>query len=84
MTSKTHTWTVLQQMRQSALLTEPLAQRAPYNEETGLVDIVFRDECVFSFPPKKVQGLCDASVSDLKKVEITPMGDRLHWDTLDV
>jgi Protein of unknown function (DUF2442) len=67
-----------------AMETEPLAQRASYNEATGLVDIVFRDECVFSFPPKNVQELRDASVSDLEKVEITPMGDGLHWGTLDI
>jgi hypothetical protein len=54
------------------------------SEETGLVDIVFRDGCVFSFPPKMMKELHDASVPDLKKVEITPIGDGLHWATLDV
>jgi hypothetical protein len=67
-----------------AMETEPLAQRASYNKETGLIDVELRGECVFSFPPKKLQGLRDASISDLKKVEVTPMGDGLHWGTLDV
>lgn len=36
------------------------------------------------FPPELVQGLVDASPDDLAQVELTPSGEGLHWETLDV
>lgn len=39
--------------------------------------------CAFAFPVDQAQGLADAKVADLQRIEITPSGLGLHWPTLD-
>ena len=36
-----------------------------------------------TLPVDIAQGLADAEAQDLKQIEVTPMGDGLHWETLD-
>lgn len=38
---------------------------------------------IFSFPAAIAQGLAGAEPDALAQVEVTPMGDGLHWPTLD-
>jgi Protein of unknown function (DUF2442) len=66
-----------------ANLTEPRAIAAHYDAESGLIVIRLQSGAVFSFPPEIAQGLAGASAQALAQVTITPIGDGLHWETLD-
>lgn len=63
--------------------TEPRAIAAYYEPNDRLIIIRLRSGASFSFPPAIAQGLSEAHPEDLAKIEITPMGDGLHWETLD-
>jgi hypothetical protein len=63
--------------------TEPRAIAAFYEPNDRLIVIRLRSGASFSFPPDIAQGLADASPEDLADIEITPMGDGLHWGRLD-
>jgi hypothetical protein len=74
-----------------ANLTEPRATAAYYEPNVGeasrngnrTITVRLRSGASFSFPVDIVQGLAGAEAQDLNQVEITPMGDGLHWETLD-
>jgi Protein of unknown function (DUF2442) len=66
-----------------ANLTEPRAVSAHYDSTVGLVIIRLQSGAIFSFPPEIAQGLAGAEPDVLAQVEVTPMGDGLHWETLD-
>ena len=66
-----------------ANLTEPRAIAAYYDRTMDAIVILLRSGASFSFPPSIPQGLSGASPSDLEQIEITPMGDGLHWARLD-
>jgi hypothetical protein len=66
-----------------ANLTEPRAVAAEYDAAAGLVRIELQSGASFSFPPRIAQGLAEATAAELAQVEITPMGDGLHWEALD-
>ncbi|WP_343327985.1 DUF2442 domain-containing protein, partial [Leptolyngbya sp. CCY15150] len=42
-----------------------------------------QSRAIFSFPAAIAQGLAGAEPDALAQVEVTPMGDGLHWPTLD-
>jgi hypothetical protein len=63
---------------------EPRASTIRYDTQTGLVLVELRSGFVFGFPPERVAGLAGSSAEDLKAVRISPSGDGLHWDELDV
>lgn len=63
--------------------TEPRAITASYDATTKRIIIQLQSGAIFSFPPDIVQGLADASPEALAQVEVTPMGDGLHWEALD-
>ena len=67
----------------TANLTEPRAIAAYYDRAADAIVIRLRSGASFSFPPSIAQGLSGASPSDLDQIEITPMGDGLHWGKLD-
>ena len=66
-----------------ANLIEPRAIAADYDQTTDTIVIRLKSGAIFSFPPSIAQGLSGASPSDLEQIEITPMGDGLHWEKLD-
>lgn len=68
---------------QLANLTEPRAIAADYNPNDRTITVRLRSGASFSFPVDIVQGLAGAEAQDLDQVEVTPMGDALHWETLD-
>ncbi|MEM1254769.1 MAG: DUF2442 domain-containing protein [Cyanobacteria bacterium P01_H01_bin.21] len=75
------------QARQTAALaavTEPRAVSAHYDTNSGLIVILLKSGAVYSFPSTIAQGLTNADAKLLAEVEITPAGDGLHWETLDV
>ena len=67
-----------------ASISEPRAQDAYYECDTGEIVVKMRNGAKFSFPHRVAQGLQDASAEDLAEVEVTPSGEGLHWETLDV
>jgi hypothetical protein len=63
--------------------SEPRAVSAQYDSHTNLIIIYLRGGNTFSFSPKWVPGLREASATDLSNIEITPSGAGLHWENLD-
>ena len=56
---------------------------AKYDARRKLVHVGLQNGASFSFPPQLVQGLDNASSSQLSKIEISPMGTGLSWPLLD-
>lgn len=63
---------------------EPRAHAAAYDPKQGLVLIELRSGFVFGFPPERIPGLAGASAGRLSEVRLSPSGDGLHWDDMDV
>ena len=63
---------------------EPRADAASYDPRQGLILVKLREGCAFGFPPEHVHGLKDGAVGQLSNIRISPSGDGLHWDDLDV
>lgn len=64
--------------------SEPRAESAYYEPNSNRIVIKLRNKASFLFPPELVQGLEGASLDDLIQVEVTPSGQELHWEKLDV
>lgn len=60
------------------------AVRARYDAKEDLVSLDFADGARFSIPRKQLQGLENASRSQLSEIEIVGNGTGLHWPRLDV
>lgn len=63
---------------------EPRASSVRYDAQQGLLLVELRSGFVFGFPPERVQGLEDSTATQLDRVRISPSGDGLHWDDLNV
>lgn len=63
---------------------EPRATAVSYDPQHGLVLVGLRSGFTFGFPPERVAGLQAATPDQLSRVRISPSGDGLHWDDLDV
>jgi hypothetical protein len=63
---------------------EPRAHAAAYDPRKGLVLIELRSGFAFGFPPERVPGLESAEAHELSALRISPSGDGLLWDHLDV
>ena len=63
---------------------EPRARAATYDPDRALVLVDLRSGYAFGVPPERVPGLGEATASQLSNVRISPSGDGLHWDDLDV
>lgn len=63
---------------------EPRANSVTYDVEKGLVVVELRSGFAFGFPPERVPGLGKSSPKQLAAVDISPSGDGLRWDDLDV
>ena len=63
---------------------EPRASSISYDASRGLILVELRSGFAFGFPPERVPGLEGASAQDLGEVRISPSGDGLHWDDLNV
>jgi Protein of unknown function (DUF2442) len=64
--------------------TEPRAVSARYDRETGRLLVELRNGCLFAVPAGLLQGLQDASPSQLAAVEIMGRGTGIRWHELDV
>ena len=63
---------------------EPRANSVRYDASRGLLLVELRSGFAFGFPPERVYGLEAATAKELAKVRISPSGDGLHWDDLNV
>ena len=63
---------------------EPRAKSARFDSRTRRVKVELQNGTVFIFPTKLVEGLADAEVDDLRSISLTPAGDGLRWEGLDV
>jgi hypothetical protein len=63
---------------------EPRAESATYDPKQGLVLVILPHGFAFGFPPRAIEGLQGATAQELSQVRISPSGDGLHWDGLDV
>src|SRR5690606_38816282 len=63
---------------------EPRANSVRYDSARGLLLVELRSGFAFGFPPERVSGLEAANAKELGKVRISPSGDGLHWDDLNV
>ena len=66
------------------LETEPRAQFARYDRETGRVVIDLVNGCSYAFPAQLVQDLQGAGHDDLAEIEVAGLGFDLYWPALDV
>jgi hypothetical protein len=62
---------------------EPRAVAARFDAPTGRVVVDLANGCTFAFPARALQGLGEASDSDLASVEVIGAGYGLHWEPLD-
>jgi hypothetical protein len=46
--------------------------------------VELRSGYAFGFPPERVSGLVGVTADQLRDVRISPSGDGLHWDDLNV
>lgn len=63
---------------------EPRASAIWYDADSEIMLVQLTSGFVFGFPPDRVPGLEDASADDLSRARISPSGDGLHWEDLDV
>jgi hypothetical protein len=63
---------------------EPRANSVRYDGSKGLLLVELRSGFAFGFPPERVSGLEAVNAKELAKVRISPSGDGLHWDDLNV
>jgi hypothetical protein len=63
---------------------EPRASSVRYETQQGLLLVELRSGFVFGFPPERITGLEDTTAKQLATVRISPSGDGLHWDGLNV
>lgn len=67
-----------------AVAAEPRAKRARYDRNRGLVVVELTNGAFFGFPARLGQGLRGGSPKLLGEVEVSPSGEALHWELLDV
>ena len=62
---------------------QPKAIHARYDRRVSRVIVGLDNGLELSFPPRLAQGLEHAAPADLAIIEISPLGDGLHWPALD-
>ena len=62
---------------------EPRAVAARFDAPSGRIVVDLANGCMFAFPARALQGLGEASDSDLATVEVVGSGYGLHWEPLD-
>lgn len=66
------------------MASTPRAVRARYDARNSRLVVELANGVVLALPPRLLQGLRDATPAALAKVELTPLGRGLHWESLDV
>src|ERR1700688_3131567 len=68
---------------QSKLKNQPRAVHARYDRRVSRIVIGLDNGLELAFPPRLAQGLEHATPAELALIEISPLGDGLHWPALD-
>lgn len=68
---------------QSELKGHPKAVHAHYDRRVSRVIVALDNGLELAFPPRLAQGLERATPAELATIEISPLGDGLHWPALD-
>ncbi|MGH7744194.1 MAG: DUF2442 domain-containing protein [Steroidobacteraceae bacterium] len=68
---------------EARLASTPRAAKAYYDSRKARLVVELTNGVILMLPPKLLQGLKDAKAAQLAKVEITPLGTGLHWESLD-
>ncbi len=63
---------------------EPRAVAVGYDRDQALILVHLRSGVAFGFPPERLPGLENATPEQLANARISPSGDGLRWDELDV
>ena len=63
--------------------TEPRAKAARFDRKSGHIIVDLTNDCSFTFPARRAQGLENASNDELAEVEVLGLGYGLHWETLN-
>lgn len=77
----------IEQIRQKSklkFLVEPRAITANYFPNDKTIAIYLNTGAVLTIPVNPIQWLIDADPQLLTEIEITPLGDGLHWEKLDI
>jgi hypothetical protein len=64
--------------------SQPRIKSAYYDWNHNQIVVNLENEVSFSFPPKLSPELAEASPEELADVEVTPSGEELHWESLDI
>jgi Protein of unknown function (DUF2442) len=65
-------------------LTEPRARDAYYDIRTGRIVVELKTGGAFAFPPSLLPELRDRAPADLARVQVSPSGEGIYWDELDL
>ena len=68
---------------QTQLKGLPKAIHARYDRRVSRVIVCLDNGLELAFPPRLAQGLEHATPADLAIIEISPLGDGLHWPAID-
>ena len=68
---------------QTELKGRPKAIHARYDRRVSRVIVGLDNGLELAFPPRLAQGLEHATPADLAIIEISPLGDGLHWPAID-
>jgi hypothetical protein len=65
------------------LKNQPKAISARYDRRVSRIVVGLDNGLELAFPPRLAQGLEQATPAELSVIEISPLGDGLHWPALD-
>jgi hypothetical protein len=68
---------------QTELKSQPKAIFAHYDRRISRIVIGLDNGLELAFPPRLAQGLEHATPAELAVIEISPLGDGLHWPAID-
>ncbi|MEH6676429.1 DUF2442 domain-containing protein [Phenylobacterium sp.] len=69
---------------QDDLHGQPKAVSARYDRRVSRIVIGLDNGLELAFPPRLAEGLGAATPAELSEIEISPLGDGLHWPRIDV
>jgi len=63
--------------------TKPHARSARFDRRTGLMTLELFNGSSFTFPPRQLQGMQEATNEQIEDFELSGTGFGLHWESLD-
>jgi Protein of unknown function (DUF2442) len=79
----THSYTSATKAGEVRLATQPRAAKAYFDVRKARLVIELTNGVILMLPPKLLRGLKRATPAQLAKVQLTPLGTGLHWESLD-